>query len=60
MNELKVEVQALDPGFGYNVIALGIVAGARERLVEHYATEAEVATRLGTIWTWWSSQVNSE
>lgn len=62
-NSLEVTVEALDSGFGYKVRATAFIATEspqRETLTEHYGTEAEVATRLGTIWTWWASRVDSE
>lgn len=60
MNELHIEVKALDPGQGYLVLATGIVNDEREKRQEHYDTEAEVQARLAQIWQWWANQVNAE
>lgn len=61
MSILKMEVEALDATFGYKVTVLGSVTdGSRYAITEHYATEAEVATRLGTIWSQWAALVDSE
>lgn len=59
-NVFKVEVQALDPTFGYQMTGLMIVAGVRQQINEHYDTEAEVDTRLQSGWAAWAAQVDSE
>lgn len=56
----NIEVEALDAGQGYLLRGLLIVDGVRTKVNEHYATEAEVRTRLGTGWDLWAGQVNSE
>jgi hypothetical protein len=60
MNKLIMEVEGLDAGQGYLLRGTMIVDGARTVISEHYATEAEVRTRLGTGWDTWASQVDSE
>jgi hypothetical protein len=59
-NVFKVEVQALDSGFGYQMTGLMIVAGVRTEINEHYDLESEVGTRLQSGWTAWAAQVDSE
>lgn len=59
-NVFKVEVEALDSGQGYLFTGLMIVAGDRTEIREHYDTEAEVDTRLGTGWAAWAAQVDAE
>jgi hypothetical protein len=59
-NVFKVEVQALDATFGYQMTGLMIVAGERTEINEHYDLESEVATRLQSGWAAWAAQVDSE
>lgn len=59
-NVFKVEVQALDPQFGYQLTGLIIVDGVRTEINEHYDLESEVAARLQSGWTNFASQVDSE
>jgi hypothetical protein len=59
-NVFKVEVQALDATFGYDLTGLMIVAGVRTEINEHYALESEVATRLASGFNAWAAQVDSE
>lgn len=59
-NVFKVEVQALDPAFGYQMTGLMIVAGERTEINEHYDTELQVETRLQSGWQAWATQVDSE
>lgn len=60
MDQLHIEVKALDAGQGYLVVGVAVVGETRERRNEHYDTEAEVKARLATIWQWWADQVNAE
>jgi len=60
MNELHIEVKALDKPYGYLVQVIGIVDGTRTKLQEHYATEQNVVQRLATVWQAWAAQVDSE
>lgn len=59
-NVFKIEVQALDPTFGYQLTGLMIVAGARTEINEHYDLESEVASRLQSGFNAWAAQVDSE
>jgi hypothetical protein len=59
-NKLILEVEALDPTFGYSVKIHSVVAGAHTVLNEHYATEAASKARLATAWDFWAAQVDSE
>jgi hypothetical protein len=59
-NVFKIEVQALDATFGYQMTGLMIVDGVRTEINEHYPTEAEVSTRLTSGWNAWAAQVDSE
>lgn len=59
-NVFKVEVQALDATFGYQMTGLMIVAGVRQEINEHYDLESEVASRLQSGWAAWAAQVDSE
>jgi len=59
-NFIRMDVQALDATHGYNVKGVMDIDGVRTEINEHYATEAEVRTRLGTGFDIWASQVNSE
>ena len=60
MNQLHIEVEALDAGNGYVIKAIGIVNGEREMISEHRATEAEVQARLAFVWNWWAARVDAE
>jgi hypothetical protein len=60
MNELSLEVKALDSGHGYTLRGVMIVDNVRTMIEEHYATEATLRTRLGTGFDIWAAQVNSE
>jgi len=62
-NTLKLEVQALDAGYGYNLVGLSVLESAPEQrteIWEHYPTEAALQARLATLWQWWAAQVDSE
>jgi hypothetical protein len=59
-NVFKIEVQALDATFGYQMTGLMIVDNVRTEINEHYATEAEVSARLTSGWNAWAAQVDSE
>ena len=59
-NVFKIEVQALDPTHGYQLTGLMIVDQVRTEINAHYATEAEVSTRLTSGWNAWAAQVDSE
>ena len=59
-NVFKVEIQALDATFGYDMVGLMIVAGVRTEINEHYDLESQVATRLQSGWAAWAAQVDSE
>ena len=59
-NVFKVEVQALDATFGYQMTGLMIVDGVRQEINEHYDLETQVAARLQSGWTAWAAQVDSE
>ncbi len=60
MNKLVLEVEALDAGQGYLLRGMMVIEGNKIQIREHYATEAELRTRLGTGFDIWASQVNSE
>lgn len=60
MNELSIKVTTLDAGFGYNLVAYGIVEGQRIDIREHYPTEAALQVRLVSIWQAWAAQVDAE
>lgn len=60
MNELHIEIKSLDPGQGYLLIVIGIIAGQREKLHEHYDTEEALQTRLAGVWQWWAARVDAE
>ena len=59
-NVFKIEVQALDPTYGYQLTGLMIVAGERTEINEHYPLESEVAARLQSGWAAWAALVDSE
>ena len=59
-NRLRLDIEALDPGNGYNLVGVMIVAGDRVMIKEHFATEAALRTRLGTGFDIWAAQVDSE
>lgn len=59
-NDFKVEVEALDAGQGYLVRGKMSVNNDITAINEHYATEAEVRTRLGTGFDIWAAQVDAE
>lgn len=59
-NSFNVTVEALDAGQGYLVRGAMFVDGQQTAINEHYATEAEVRTRLGTGFDIWAGQVNAE
>ena len=60
MGQILIEVNALDAGNGYVIKARSNIAGDRQEVNEHRATEAEVQARLATLWQWWAGQVDSE
>jgi len=64
-NVFRVEIQALDPTFGYNMSGLiqttdGQGVKTRTQINEHYDTEAEVDTRLQSGWAAFAAVVDSE
>jgi len=59
-NVFKIEIQALDPTFGYQMTGMMIVDRERTEINEHYDTEAEVSTRLTAGWNAWAALVDSE
>lgn len=59
-NVFKIEVQALDPTYGYQLTGLMIVDGVRTEINEHYSLESEVAARLQSGWAAWAALVDSE
>lgn len=59
-NDFTVEVEALDAGQGYLVRGKMSVNNDITAINEHYATEAEVRTRLGTGFDIWAAQVDAE
>jgi len=59
-NDFKVEVEALDAGQGYLVRGKFTIDNVVTAINEHYDTEAEVRTRLGSGFDVWAGQVDSE
>ena len=59
-NEFSIVVEALDAEQGYLLRGKMWVDNALTEINEHYDTEAEVATRLQSGWSFWASQVDSE
>lgn len=58
----QVKVTALDAGQGYLVQGVMTYGDpiTRQEINEHYATEAEVRTRLGTGFDIWAGNVDAE
>ena len=60
MNKLILDVEALDSGQGYLLRGTMVINGETTKIHEHYATEAELRTRLGTGFDLWAGQVDAE
>ena len=60
MNDLIINVRALDAGHGYMLGATGTVGGVSHQIEEHYSTESAMKARLATLWQWWANQVDAE
>ncbi len=60
MNKLVLDIEALDAGQGYLLRGTMVIGEVTTKIREHFATEAELRTRLGTGFDNWASQVDSE
>jgi hypothetical protein len=60
LNTLRLEVEALDAEQGYLLRGKMTINGERTEIAEHYDTEADLRTRLGTGFDIWAAQVDAE
>lgn len=59
-NAFEVRVTALDPGYGYLLEGVILIADTPTVIREHYLLRTEVASRLATGWGVFASAVDSE